>query len=189
MLAPLHFSVRELQESEYERIVDYFLAATPDHLLTIGVDIRKLPEKEAWLKQLLEESRLPAKDKHLFYLAWLQDETPVGHSSINRIVFGKKAHMHLHLWEQDNRQKGIGSEFVRLSLPHYFNRFQLQKLYCEPYALNPAPNKTLKKLGFSFIERYEAVPGPLNFYQPVNKWCLGREKFEAIYPDKLNVRT
>jgi ribosomal-protein-alanine N-acetyltransferase len=183
-----NLSVREMKESELEQVITYFLSADDDFLLGMGVDVGKLPQKEAWLSRLQEEYRLPPEQKKLFYVAWLQNETTVGHSHINQLIFGKEAFMHLHLWQHHNRQKGSGTEFVRLSLPFYFNIFHLEKLYCEPYALNPAPNKTMEKLGFDFIERHETIPGPSNFYQPVNKWCLERGKFERLYPDKSNVR-
>ena len=44
----------------------------------------------------------------------------------------------------------------------------LENLYCEPYALNLAPNGTLLKLGFKLVKQYETTPGSINFYQKVN---------------------
>ena len=62
-----------------------------------------------------------------------------------KISFGKEAAMHLHVWNQTYRVKGLGSTCVWKSLAFYFDRFQLNTLYCEPNADNPGPNKTLKK--------------------------------------------
>lgn len=75
----------------------------------------------------------------------------------------------------------MGAHFVKLTIPFYFNNFHLQTLYCEPYALNPAPNKTLPKAGFEFVKDYVCVPGWLNFEQMVNLWQMTREKFSRIY--------
>ena len=71
--------------------------------------------------------------------------------------------------------RGMGVEFVRLSINYFFNNYKLQKLYCEPYAFNPAPNKTLAKAGFRFVKNYRTTPGWLNFEQEVCLWEMSRE--------------
>jgi hypothetical protein len=68
-----------------------------------------------------------------------------------------------------------------MTLPYYFHNFKLRILYCEPSALNPGPNRTLKKSGFDFIKSYDTTPGWINFYQTVNRWAMTREKFSALY--------
>ena len=83
--------------------------------------------------------------------------------------------MHLHLWQTDVRQKGLGTAFVKMTLPYFFEHLQLQKIYCEPYSGNPAPNKTLEKVGFRFVKTYTTTPGWINFEQPVNLWEIGRD--------------
>lgn len=60
--------------------------------------------------------------------------------------------MHLHLWEANKRRKGIGAQLVKLSLAYFFNDLKLKQLFSESYALNSAPNKVLKKIGFTFIK-------------------------------------
>jgi ribosomal-protein-alanine N-acetyltransferase len=178
---PNDLSVRVSTATDLEMIVDYFHSSTNDHLLKMGVDINKLPERNAWLQLLNEELQQPMESKKFFFVTWLLDDMPVGHTSINKILFGKEAYMHLHMWKPGERQKGHGTKFVALSLPLYFTNFNLEKLYCEPYALNPAPNSTMKKLRFEFIEQYETIPGYLNFQQPVNKWRLDLEKYKMLY--------
>jgi hypothetical protein len=61
---------------------------------------------------------------------------------------------------------------VRQSADIYFEALRIEELYCEPYAFNIAPNRTLQKAGFSYVMTHETVPGPLNFHQPVNRWVL-----------------
>ena len=89
--------------------------------------------------------------------------------------------MHLHMWREDIRKSGLGFELMKNSIPYYFEIFQLKHLFCEPYALNIAPNKTLKKLGFDFIRQYETVPGWISFNQPVNRWVMDVGKYTMIY--------
>jgi RimJ/RimL family protein N-acetyltransferase len=57
---------------------------------------------------------------------------------------------------------------------YFFRNPGLKKLYCEPYAENPAPNKVLSKLGFTFVKTYQTVPGKTCFEQYVNRWELLR---------------
>lgn len=84
--------------------------------------------------------------------------------------------MHLHIWAAENRKSGIADMMVRESVEYYFQRFDFEKLFCEPYALNPAPNKTLPKAGFRLLSTYTTTPGWINFEQPVNRWVVGRDE-------------
>lgn len=111
------------------------------------------------------------------------DGQAIGHTNVNAIEFGQQAKMHLHLWQSGYRKQNMGTKLVRLSLPFYFERLQLQTLLCEPYALNPAPNKTLKKVGFEFIKKYRTIPGSINFEQEVNQWALTRAQYEIQHTD------
>jgi RimJ/RimL family protein N-acetyltransferase len=109
------------------------------------------------------------------------DNKAIGHSNINKIIFGGEAYMHLHVWDESRRKKGMGHTFLKKTLPYYFNAFHLKALYCEPYAFNPAPNKALEKSGFDFIKSYDTIPGWINLYQTVNRWCLTEEKFQKNF--------
>src|SRR5665213_453769 len=69
---------------------------------------------------------------------------------------------------------------LRQSLKLFFDRLELQDLYCEPFALNPAPNAVLAKVGFTFVKKYVTVPGLINFEQEVNRWHMSREHFAKV---------
>lgn len=174
----MKFAVREMQSEDIELIVAYFTNASSDFLTSMGVDIHKVPGKHTWIKLLNEELNKTYEEKGFYYIVWLADNQPVGHSNINKIQYGKEAFMHLHLWTGNDRGKGRGSWFVRETLPYYFEHLALAALFCEPYALNPAPNKTLLKLGFEFDSTYETVPGWINFRQQVNRYRMTRERHE-----------
>lgn len=176
-----NISVRQLAITDHQTIIDYFLQADEDFLQAMGVDPAKLPSKKQWLNTLNSDFYLQPEQKQFFYIIWLLNNQPVGHSNINKITFGEEAYMHLHLWRKDKRQKGMGTPFLKLTIPYFFDTFQLKKLYCEPSAFNLAPNKTLQTLGFDFIQSYDTIPGWVNFFQTVNRWCLSREKHEALF--------
>jgi hypothetical protein len=98
----------------------------------------------------------------------------VGFSSLDHIVFGEEAFMHLHIVERSRRHRGLGANFVKLSASKYFEVFELKHLYCEPNALNVAPNRTLQRAGFTYLFSHETIPGPINFRQVTTRWVLER---------------
>jgi len=171
------FSSRE----EYELMLDYFYKADDPFLRGMGVDRLRLPERDKWLDELLADHEKPDAERDRFYLVWIFRGQRVGHSSINKIVLGDEAFIHLHLWNSQLRRGGLGTEFVRRSASFYFKRFNLQKLVCEPWAENPAPNRVLEKLGFALVRRYRTIPGVIAFEQDVNRYELRRPD-QALQP-------
>jgi RimJ/RimL family protein N-acetyltransferase len=163
---------------DYARMVEYFLTADEPFLRGMGVDPNKLPERGAWLDRLLSDLARPDEQKQTFYLGWDCDGNRVGHCNVNQLLYGDRAHVHLHLWDASARRAGLGTEFLRRSIRVFFQRFALQRLYCEPYAQNPAPNRVLTKAGFRFLERYRTTPGLINFEQEVNRYVLDRSVLE-----------
>ena len=143
----------------------------------MGVDVTKLPTKVEWINILSEQLHQSYKEKKSYCIIWQVNGKQVGHSNVNRIIFGQDAFMHLHIWTHEIRRKGYGEKFIKKTLPYFFDNLHLKKLYCEPYALNAAPNNTLKKVGFEFVKEYVTIPGWLNFEQPVNLWELTNENF------------
>jgi len=157
---------------DYERMIDYFLGADDAFLRGMGVDPKKLPDRQAWLESaLLDHQRIDA-EKERAYLAWINQGIPVGHSSISKIRSGEEAFIHLHLWVGGLRRAGLGTQYFSASAAEFMRAFRLRRLYCEPYAENPGPNRVLLKAGFQFIRRYRTVPGPINFEQDVNQYVL-----------------
>lgn len=177
MPAPI-LSVRELRPTDIDAIADYWLNADRAYLEGMGVDTAKMPGREEWSAMLTEQLATPLKEKKSYALIWEVDGKAIGHSNINKIIFGQEAYMHLHIWEPKARKKGYGVQLVRLSLPLFFTNYELQTLYCEPYALNPAPNRVLERAGFRLVKEYVTTPGWINFEQPVRLWAMTKEEFE-----------
>ena len=158
--------------AEYEMMADYFCHGDKAFLRGMGVDPTRLPDRDEWVESLLLDHEKPDDQKDRLYLLWLIDGEPIGHSSINKIVPGAEAYIHLHMWKAELRRAGLGTELVRKSVAYCFERFYLQKLVCEPFADNVAPNRVLEKLGFRFIRRYTTTPGATAFEQDVNRYEL-----------------
>jgi RimJ/RimL family protein N-acetyltransferase len=149
-------------------MVDYFLDADDEFLRGMGVARSNLPLREDWINSTLLDHDRPNHEKDRAYLAWSYDGVAIGHSSINKIQVGEEAFIHLHLWLRARRQRGLGAAFFRLSAARFAEEFSLKRLYCEPYAENPGPNRVLQKSGFHFVKRYRTVPGAICFEQDVN---------------------
>jgi RimJ/RimL family protein N-acetyltransferase len=173
-------SVREIRQQDIEPITQYWLGSDAAFLEAMGVDIKKMPASNEWREMLMEQLSQPIEAKKSYCIIWQVDGKAAGHSNINKIIIGEEAYMHLHIWNTETRKKGFGAELIKLTLPWFFEKFRLKKLYCEPYALNPAPNKTLEKTGFRFVKEYITTPGWLNFEQPVNHWELTYDQFKKI---------
>jgi len=176
------FSSRE----EYELMLDYFYKASDTFLRGMGVDRSKLPERDKWLDALLADHQKPDNERDRFYLIWTFRGQRVGHSSINKIVLGTEAFIHLHLWDSELRRAGLGTELVRRSANFYFQRFNLKRLVCEPRADNPAPNRVLEKLGFAFIRRYRTTPVAIAYEQDVNRYELRRPN-QSLEPKQVDL--
>jgi len=166
----MKLSIREMNVEDIQLVVDYFFSASTSFLEGMGADKRKLPDRDKWIAILKEEFFKEPACKNVYYVIWQIDGNPIGHSNINHIKYKQEAYMHLHIWDTTKRQKGIGLWFLNQTIPLYFKNFKLKELFCEPYSLNPAPNKILKKLGFEFVKQYDTIPGAINFHQTVNQY-------------------
>lgn len=164
--------VREMTLPESALVIDYFHRSTPEHLEMLGVDPTRFLPRDAWRDRFEREFRLPIEQRAAFLLIWLLDGGPVGFSSCDKIVYGERANMHLHVTEAARRAQGIGAECVRRGIRIYFDRLRLQRLFCEPNAFNVAPNRTLQRAGFKYLKTHRTVPGPLNYHQAVNRWVI-----------------
>ncbi len=174
-------SVRELEHRDVKAIADYWLLSDKEHLERMGVNTERMLSRERWEKMLAEQLEQDYTQKSSYCMIWELDGKAIGHSNVNMIVYGEKAYMHLHIWEQTLRLQGRGLELVKMSLPFFFKNLELQEIYCEPNALNEAPNKTLERVGFTLLKEYITKPGYLSDEQPVKLWRLRLEEFKQLY--------
>ncbi len=170
----MNLSAREMRIEEIDMVVEYFHDSSSEHLEMLGVDPTRLPRPEVWRERIRHELSRPLESRTAFLVAWLMDERPVGFSSCDKIAWGERANMHLHVVDAEKRNRGLGAEFVKRTAAIYFDRLRLKSLYCEPNAFNVAPNRTLQKAGFTYVKTYMTVPGPLNFHQAVTRWVMQR---------------
>lgn len=167
-------TVREMLITEVDVIIRYFHDATPEHLETLGVDPTRLPSMEVWQERYRRDYALPIDQRTTILVIWLSDDRPIGFSTADKIRYGDCANMHLHVIEPERRNRGLGTECVLHSAKIYFERLSLKRLFCEPNAVNVAPNRTLQKAGFKYLKTHRTVPSPVNYHQAVTRWVLER---------------
>lgn len=178
-----NIKVREIEEKDIAALCDYWFESDPKFMHSLGVDVSLLPERKVLEDLISIQISQAHRDTSGYVLIWEYENKAIGHSNINSILFGELAYMHLHLWKVEKRKKGMGTAFVKKSLPFYFKNFKLKKLFCSPYALNPAPNRTLAKVGFEYKRQYVTTPGSINFEQEVKEWCMTKEQFLKLKTD------
>jgi RimJ/RimL family protein N-acetyltransferase len=161
--------------SEVDVRIRYFHDASDDHLQLLGVDRTLLPEPRAWHTAHEADYARPLNERDNYLLVWLLDDAIVGFSSLDHIAIGDEAFMHLHIVDPSLRGRGLGASLVRLSATHYAETFGLVRLFCEPNALNAAPNRTLRRAGFTYVLSRFGTPGPFNFPQVTTLWVLQSE--------------
>lgn len=168
----MNIAVREMRLEEVDAVIDYFHNATPEYLELLGVDPTRLPARAQW-KQLYEyDYAQPRERRKSLVVLWQFDGANLGFSSVDKIKYGEEAHMHLHVFNSQNRRVGYGAMCVRRSVEVYFELLALKRVICEPNAFNAAPNRTLQKAGFRYVKTHMTVPGPLNFHQAVTQWVI-----------------
>lgn len=172
-------TVRPMQLDEYPFVVEYFHGAPDELLLRMGVERRLLPPRRRWLEQLRADHTRGPGEAERIWLCWLHDAEAVGHSSLSEIVPGDHAHIHLHMWRPLDRRHGLGARLFHLSATYAFEHLDLARLYCEPKADNPAPNRVLGKLGFRLIETRWGNPGSITFEQQTNLYVLERSEHDS----------
>ncbi|MCX6276172.1 MAG: GNAT family protein, partial [Bacteroidetes bacterium] len=114
-------SVREISLDDIDLIADYWASSDPAFLISMGVDLAKVPPRADLVEMLWQQLSQPYNEKKSYAIIWLVNGKPVGHSNTNKIVFGEEAYMHLHLWNAAHRRMGFGSQLVKMTLPYFFN--------------------------------------------------------------------
>ncbi|MGY3449444.1 GNAT family N-acetyltransferase [Bradyrhizobium sp. USDA 4353] len=170
----MNLDVSEMTLAETSLVIDYFYASSVEQLDLMGIDPTRLPARPVWTSLFKTLYETPLTERAALLVIWRLDGRPIGFSSCDRIVFGNRAHMHLHVTEPELRGRGLGTECIRRSIDLYFDRLKLKQLFCEPNAYNTAPNRTLQKAGFRYLKTYKTVPGPMNYHQAVTRWMYER---------------
>ena len=86
-----NLSIRELQATDIPLLTNYWLNADEDYMRSMGVDLNKMPSREQWEQMLTTQLAQDYSEKQAFAIIWELDGQPIGHSNVNKIVFGEEA--------------------------------------------------------------------------------------------------
>lgn len=173
--------VRDMRSDDAQLVVGYFRGLSPDDHNRMGIDPAMMPDDATWIARLQEDLSRPVAERRGHFVVWEVDGAPVGHSNIGNLERPSHGHMHLHMWRSGLRAHGHGRVLVLESVKRYLELFGLQVVYCQPNAFNVAPNRALSRAGFEYLETYETMPpGTLNYYQPVTRWAMTRERLAEL---------
>src|ERR1043166_4716613 len=114
-MTQINLSIHELELDDMDSLMAYWLNADEFYLRNMGVDIRKLPTENEFATYWKSQLELPVEKRLSYCVVWQKNNISIGHSSTRPTNFGKDAYMHLHLWNAEERQKGLGYEFVKLT--------------------------------------------------------------------------
>lgn len=172
------YTVREAKSSDVDSIAAYWSNLSFDDAFKLGIDLDKITSTNGITDFIEQQINLPVNDRNTYILIWEVDGIAIGHCNITPIVVGEYANIHSHIWDKGTISRGIGESLMRLSLPIFFEKYKLEKIYGVFYALNPAPEKLCIKLGFNFVDEYPTIPGEWSFYQMVKKYVVSREDYQ-----------
>ncbi len=136
------FVLRPMTLDDVDIRIDYFHNASDEFLHRMGVGRDLLPNPAVWKEQHRAEFARPVEDRSSYGVMWEYRGVVVGWSTADHFDPGVSAFMHLHVIESENRSRGLGVRFVKLTADHLFDRLDIVKLFSEPNALNVAPNRS-----------------------------------------------
>ncbi len=167
--------IRPMQRSDVALLVRYWTEASPADLDRMGVDASKLPPAEVLAGQLAALLDAPERTTKAAYVIWLLDGRPVGHGSLKSIAYGSRGEMHLHMWDPSVRGKGHGATWFCLSALHFYERFGLREIVCEPSATNAMPNRMLRRAGFRRLGTRVGASSELSKVTELNTYAIDRD--------------
>jgi RimJ/RimL family protein N-acetyltransferase len=171
-------TVREFRPSDIESIVRYFYDAPAADLERMGVEASRLPPEDDMRASLAEVLKVPAGEGPSCYLIWEVDGRAIGHASLKDIIPRECGGMHLHMWDDSCRGKGIGGELFCRAALEFYRLYDLPMIVCEPRAANPMPNRMLQKIGFPLVRTYRGASSSLSAVTELNRYEIRREIVE-----------
>lgn len=172
--------VRDFAEKDIKAQDAYFNNATDEYLLSLGVDPSKIRNRPPSNERMIATLNTPVKSRTVHTYAVDIDGKIAGISTVKKIKFGESAEMHGHLFDLENRQKGIASGLFKEIIKKVFETFDVKLLIFEPNAVNVAPNALLQKMGLKVIATYKTPAEGILLERTANRYEMTRDWFNKI---------
>jgi RimJ/RimL family protein N-acetyltransferase len=179
-------TVRPLASEDFDGFIAYFTRSSKADAERMGLAIDRVPPAARMRSDLELMIATPVDRLRSFVLAWCVDGKTIGHSSLKDIVPGDIGSIHLHMWRADLRGKGYGPRLFCLSALDFYERFNLNRIICEPKADNPMANRMLKKVGFPLVLTHVAAGSELSVVCELNRYEILRDVAERYLVEQTS---
>lgn len=149
MIDPARIALRDLLESDIPLLLDYWYGSDPAYFEAMGVDLGRMPPKDAFERTLRDKIRANSAPGRppLNVVIVTYEGRPVGFHTVNPVIPGDHGIFHAHLIAPEMRGRGLGQHSYRLAARLFIDRFDLRKIVFKTPAQNPGPNRVKEKLG------------------------------------------
>jgi hypothetical protein len=178
-------SVRPLKEADIPFLIEYWFNCSDEDYIRMGVDKSKLMSKKDCENYFLNICNTPIEQAHSFYLIWLINNEPVGHNSLNEIIHGEIANLHLHMWNSKFRGQGFGPILFCKAVVEFYKLFQFKLILCEPKSSNLMPNKMLSKIGYTKWKTTVSKSSEMSLTCETNSYLISKD-VSLTYLSQLN---
>jgi hypothetical protein len=80
-----NLAVRELGVNDIQLVCDYWMNASDEYLLAMGVELSNMPTESELTSMLKTELARPISERKTYALIWTENNIPIGHSNVNKI--------------------------------------------------------------------------------------------------------
>ena len=148
----------------------------------LGVNVLvNLIHKKDWTEKALKEMKM------CFSVIKLEEDKLIGHCGLNEIDMIKRtAEVVLYIGEEENRNKGYGTQTLKLLLDYGFNYLNLKNIILSVYSFNEIAINTYTKIGFKEIgRRRESYFLNGKYYDEIFMDILSNEFKESYIKNKI----
>lgn len=169
-------SVRNLEEKDIPKIVDYFLDSK-NHLVD-GIEYSKVPYEEEII-ETLETSMSDANDKkQRYYLILENGGKNYGHCHIERFENRDEAYFYFYDWEGLLRNEKRIDGLINLAIQNILSTYPLKTIYSEPTRDDKYRNGVFERLGFEKIGEHQEIRDAISRNDTFVKWKLNKIDFD-----------
>ena len=176
-----NLSFREANESDSEAQLQYFENSTDEFLRGLGVDpkvIRSKPRPNS--DRLKANLKLPNAERSHYSLAMENDGQVFGIVHFHNHEFGKLGELHVHIFNLENRHRGYASKLFSEVVPHIYDIYRPEILFCTPSASNIPINKFLQKQGLEIVSSYTTPAAGILLERLANRYEMSPEFIEGL---------
>lgn len=162
--------LRDMEEADVERIVDYWHENDAGFLQSLGVDPRKFVSKDETKRRLLSSTAQDDSDRTRAYFIVSSGRELIAYTNLN-FRSRDEAVAHFHVLKKGIRSKAIAYQLFLDAVKAFFNNFPINVVVMETSPENERINHFLQRFGLTPRKEHianpdgMARPGEFNVYE------------------------